>query len=81
MLRLVRRDELAAAVAGIDVVKLKVRIFTIGAAYSAAGGLFLVHYTSVIAPEMGGANTSLEYLAMVIIGGAGSIAGPSSVRC
>jgi ABC-type branched-subunit amino acid transport system ATPase component/ABC-type branched-subunit amino acid transport system permease subunit len=76
MLRLVHRDELAAAVAGIDVVKLKVRIFTIGAAYSAAGGLFLVHYTSVIAPEMGGANTSLEYLAMVIIGGAGSIAGP-----
>jgi ABC-type branched-subunit amino acid transport system ATPase component/ABC-type branched-subunit amino acid transport system permease subunit len=76
MLKLVHRDELAAAVAGIDVVKLKIRIFTIGAAYSAAGGLFLAHYTSVIAPEMGGANTSLEYLAMVIIGGAGSIAGP-----
>jgi ABC-type branched-subunit amino acid transport system ATPase component/ABC-type branched-subunit amino acid transport system permease subunit len=76
MLRLVQRDELAAAVAGIDVVKLKVWIFTIGAAYSAAGGLFLAYYTSVIAPEMGGANTSLEYLAMVIIGGAGSIAGP-----
>jgi ABC-type branched-subunit amino acid transport system ATPase component/ABC-type branched-subunit amino acid transport system permease subunit len=76
MLKLVHRDELAAAVAGIDVVKLKIRIFTIGAAYSAAGGLFLAHYTNVIAPEMGGANTSLEYLAMVIIGGAGSIAGP-----
>jgi len=38
MLKLVHRDELAAAVAGIDVVKLKIRIFTIGAAYSAAGG-------------------------------------------
>ena len=76
MLKLVHRDELAAAVAGIDVVKLKIRIFTIGAAYSAAGGLFLAYYTSVIAPEMGGATTSLEYLAMVIIGGAGSIAGP-----
>ena len=76
MLKLVHRDELAAAVAGIDVVKLKIRIFTIGAAFSAAGGLFLAYYTSVIAPEMGGATTSLEYLAMVIIGGAGSIAGP-----
>jgi ABC-type branched-subunit amino acid transport system ATPase component/ABC-type branched-subunit amino acid transport system permease subunit len=76
MLKMVHRDELAAAVAGIDVVKLKLRIFTIGAAYSAAGGLVLAHYTSVISPEMGGANTSLEYLAMVIIGGAGSIAGP-----
>jgi ABC-type branched-subunit amino acid transport system ATPase component/ABC-type branched-subunit amino acid transport system permease subunit len=76
MLKLVNRDELAAAVAGIDVVKLKLHIFTIGAAYSAAGGLFLAQYTSVIAPEMGGPNTSLEYLAMVIIGGAGSITGP-----
>ncbi|MEA2982704.1 MAG: branched-chain amino acid transport system ATP-binding protein livM [Alphaproteobacteria bacterium] len=76
MLKLVHRDELAAAVAGIDVVRLKLRVFTIGAAYSAAGGLFLAHYTSVITPEMGGANTSLEFLAMVIVGGAGSIAGP-----
>ncbi|MEA3027955.1 MAG: branched-chain amino acid transport system ATP-binding protein livF [Alphaproteobacteria bacterium] len=76
MLKMVHRDELAAAVAGIDVIKLKLRIFTIGAAYSAAGGLILAHYTSVVSPEMGGANTSLEYLAMVIIGGTGSIAGP-----
>lgn len=75
-LKLVRHDELAAAVAGIDVVKLKVKVFSIGAAYSAAGGLMLAYYTSVVTPEMGGANTSLEYLAMVVIGGAGSIVGP-----
>jgi ABC-type branched-subunit amino acid transport system ATPase component/ABC-type branched-subunit amino acid transport system permease subunit len=75
-LKLVRHDELAAAVAGIDVVKLKAKVFSIGAAYSAAGGLMLAYYTSVVTPEMGGANTSLEYLAMVVIGGAGSIAGP-----
>jgi ABC-type branched-subunit amino acid transport system ATPase component/ABC-type branched-subunit amino acid transport system permease subunit len=75
-LKLVRYDELAAAVAGIDVVKLKVKVFSIGAAYSAAGGLMLAYYTSVVTPEMGGANASLEYLAMVVIGGAGSIAGP-----
>lgn len=74
--KLVRHDELAAAVAGIDVVKLKVKVFSIGAAYSAAGGLMLAYYTSVVTPEMGGANTSLEYLAMVVIGGAGSIVGP-----
>jgi ABC-type branched-subunit amino acid transport system ATPase component/ABC-type branched-subunit amino acid transport system permease subunit len=75
-LKLVRHDELAAAVAGIDVVKLKVKVFSLGAAYTAAGGLMLAYYTSVVTPEMGGANTSLEYLAMVVIGGAGSIAGP-----
>jgi branched-chain amino acid transport system permease protein len=76
MLKLVNRDELAAAVAGIDVVRLKVFIFTVGAAYPAAGGLALAYYTNVISPEGGGANTSLEYLAMVIIGGAGSVVGP-----
>jgi branched-chain amino acid transport system permease protein len=75
-LKLLHRDELAAAVAGIDVVKLKVRMFSIGAAFSAAGGLLLTYYTSVVTPEMGGANNSLEYLALVMIGGAGSIAGP-----
>ena len=75
-LKLVQRDELSAAVAGIDVVRLKGNVFTIGAAYSAVGGLLLTYYTSVVTPEMGGANTSLEYLAMAVIGGAGSIAGP-----
>ena len=75
-LKLVQRDELSAAVAGIDVVRLKANVFTIGAAFTAAGGLLLAYYTSVVTPEMGGANTSLEYLAMVVIGGAGSIAGP-----
>lgn len=75
-LKLLHRDELAAAVAGIDVVKLKVKMFSIGAAFTAAGGLLLSYYTSVVTPEMGGANNSLEYLALVMIGGAGSIAGP-----
>jgi ABC-type branched-subunit amino acid transport system ATPase component/ABC-type branched-subunit amino acid transport system permease subunit len=75
-LKLLHRDELAAAVAGIDVVRLKVRMFSIGAAFTAAGGLLLTYYTSVVTPEMGGANNSLEYLALVMIGGAGSIVGP-----
>lgn len=75
-LQLVRQDELAAEVAGIDVTRLKTRIFTIGAAYSAAGGLILSQYVGVVSPEMGGPSTSLEYLAMAIIGGAGSLLGP-----
>lgn len=75
-LKLVRRDELAAEVAGVNVVALKAKVFSVGAAFSAAGGLLLAYYTSVVTPEMGGANTSLEYLAMTVIGGAGSIAGP-----
>lgn len=75
-LQLLRRDELATEVAGIDVTRLKVKMFTIGATYTAVGGIALSEYVTVVSPEMGGASMSLEYLAMVIIGGAGSLLGP-----
>lgn len=76
MLQVIHRDELAAAVIGIDVNRIKIRMFTLGSVYTAIGGLLLVYYTSVLAPETGGANMSLEYLATVIIGGVGSVLGP-----
>jgi branched-chain amino acid transport system permease protein len=75
-LRLVRHDELAAQVLGIDVVKVKAQVFTIGSAYSAVGGILFAYYVTVLAPESGGVNASLEALAMLVIGGAGSIFGP-----
>jgi ABC-type branched-subunit amino acid transport system ATPase component/ABC-type branched-subunit amino acid transport system permease subunit len=75
-LRLVRHDELAAQVLGIDVVKVKVQVFTIGSAYSAVGGILVAYYVSVLTPESGGVNASLEALAMLMIGGAGSLFGP-----
>lgn len=75
-LKIVRHDELAASVIGIDVVRVKSRAFTIASIYSGAGGLLLAYHVGVLAPESGGVNTSLEALAMVIIGGAGTIFGP-----
>ena len=75
-LRLVRHDELAAQVLGINVARLKANVFTIGSAYSAVGGVLLAYYVGVLAPESGGVNASLESLAMVIIGGAGAALGP-----
>jgi ABC-type branched-subunit amino acid transport system ATPase component/ABC-type branched-subunit amino acid transport system permease subunit len=75
-LRLVRHDELAAQVLGIDVVKVKTQVFTIGSAYSAAGGILSAYYVSVLAPESGGVNASLEALAMLVIGGSGALFGP-----
>jgi len=75
-LRLVRHDELAAQVLGINVARVKAKVFTIGSAYSAVGGILLAYYVGVLAPESGGVNASLESLAMVIIGGAGALLGP-----
>lgn len=75
-LRLVRHDELAAQVLGINVARVKANVFAIGSAYSAVGGVLLAYYVGVLAPESGGVNASLESLAMVIIGGAGAALGP-----
>lgn len=75
-LKLVRNDELAAQVVGVDVARVKVRVFTIGSAFSAVGGVLLAYYVQVLAPEGGGVNASLEQLAMIIIGGSGSVVGP-----
>jgi ABC-type branched-subunit amino acid transport system ATPase component/ABC-type branched-subunit amino acid transport system permease subunit len=75
-LKLVRHDELAAEVLGIDVIRIKSNIFTIGCTFSAVGGILLAYFTGVLVPENGGVNLSLESLAMVIIGGAGTIFGP-----
>lgn len=75
-LRLVRHDELAAQVLGVNVPRLKANVFTIGSAYSAIGGILLAYYVRVLAPESGGVNASLESLAMIIIGGSGSLYGP-----
>jgi branched-chain amino acid transport system permease protein len=75
-LRQVRHDELAAEVLGIDVIRVKLRVFTIGSAFSAVGGVLLAHYVGVVVPESAGVIRSLEQLAMVVIGGAGSAAGP-----
>jgi len=75
-LKLVRHDELAAEVMGINVPRLKATVFTIGSAFSAAGGALLAYYTQVISPESGGVTNSVEALAMVVIGGSGSLFGP-----
>ena len=75
-LKLVRHDELAAQVLGIDVARVKAQAFTIGSTYSAVGGILLAYYVRVLAPESGGVNMSLEALAMVVIGGSGSVFGP-----
>jgi branched-chain amino acid transport system permease protein len=76
-LHIVRHDELAAQVLGINVARVKANVFTIGSAYSAVGGVLLAYYVGVLAPESGGVNASLESLAMVIIGGAGAALGPA----
>lgn len=75
-LKFIRVDELAAQALGVNVAREKLKAFVIASCFSAVGGVFLSYYVGVVVPDSGGVNQSLEMLAMVIIGGAGTLLGP-----
>jgi branched-chain amino acid transport system permease protein len=74
-LTMLRESEVAAGCIGIHVARYKVTAFALSALYTAvAGGLYanLVRY---INPESFNVNMSIMFLAMVVIGGMGSVRG------
>ncbi len=74
-LRSIRGNELAAHVMGIDVFKTKVMAFTVGAGITGlAGGLF-ASAAMYISPGLFDFNQSVSFLAMTVVGGAGSAVG------
>jgi branched-chain amino acid transport system permease protein len=74
-LRAMRDDELGAQSVGIDPRLLKMRIFAISAAIAGATGAFFAHYISFISPDSFTPNASIGMLAMVVLGGLGSVPG------
>jgi branched-chain amino acid transport system permease protein len=71
----VRDDEIAAGAASIDVVRVKVQAFALGACYAGAAGVLFAHFARYVAPEDFNLSQSILFLAMLIIGGEGSIVG------
>ena len=74
-LRAVRDDEVAAALAGINVPRTQVLAFVISAACAGLAGGLLVVTTSLAAPGAFTLALSLALLTGVILGGLGSLAG------
>ena len=72
----VREDELLAKTMGIDTTRIKVLAFTLGAGLAGAAGSLLAHYLRNIHPSEFTIWTSAEIVAMVILGGRGTLAGP-----
>jgi branched-chain amino acid transport system permease protein len=71
----IREDEIAAASMGIPVVKMKLLAFALSAAFGALSGVLMVAYTPFIDPSAAQFDESVKVLAMVILGGLGSIPG------
>lgn len=74
-LRALHDSEVAAAGAGVEVANRKLAAFIISAVYAALAGGLLALMNGLITPESAGFMHSIELIAMVIIGGLGSVLG------
>jgi branched-chain amino acid transport system permease protein len=74
----VRDGEIAAAVMGVDVVRYKAAAFTVSSMYAGLGGVLTALAFGRIVPESFGFLLSVDYLVMIVIGGAGSVGGAAA---
>ena len=71
----IREDEIAAAAMGMPVVRMKLFGFAVGASFASAVGVLFAAKQVFINPESFTFMESIGVLAMVILGGMGSIPG------
>lgn len=71
----VRDRDIAAQIMGINLFYYKVLAFIVSSFFVGIAGALLAHYTMIVSPELYNTQVSIQYLAMVLIGGLGSIFG------
>ena len=74
-LRATREDEVAAAASGIDRYRHRLLAFTLSAFFCGAGGALMGHFIGVINPDGFYLSLTFLMLAMLVIGGVGSLSG------
>src|SRR6516162_7530782 len=72
----IREDELSAASLGIDGPKWKAFAFAISSAVAGAAGCFYASFVGTLVPDAFFITESFSILAMVIVGGMGTLIGP-----
>jgi branched-chain amino acid transport system permease protein len=71
----IRDRDIAAEAMGIPLAKYKVMAFGISAFYAGIAGCLMAHYQKWIVPGSFDVSLSIAYIAMIILGGLGSILG------
>ena len=74
--RAVLNDELAASSSGINTIRVRVLAFTVSSAMAGLAGGLYGHYLMLITPDIPSLGQMFLVLAMAVIGGMGSFAGP-----
>jgi branched-chain amino acid transport system permease protein len=70
-----RDSEVAAAVMGVNVQGYKARAFLVSSMYAGLAGVLYALSIGSVAPESFTLDLSIQYLAMIVIGGLGSVGG------
>jgi branched-chain amino acid transport system permease protein len=71
----IRDHDIAAEIIGIDIFRYKLLAFAISSFYAGVTGVLYTYYLGVANYEQFQIVTSIDYLAMIIIGGLGSVLG------
>lgn len=71
----IKDDEIAAEAMGINVTKIKVMMFVLGALFACVAGALYASFYFVIKPETFNIARSIDFLMIVVLGGMGSITG------
>ncbi len=71
----IRDQDIAAEIIGINIFKYKLYAFAISSFYAGVTGVLYTYYYGIANYEQFGIDVSINYLAMILIGGLGSILG------
>lgn len=71
----IRDQDIAASVMGVDLFKYKLLAFAISSFWVGMAGALTAHYRNIVTWERFTVDVSVLYLAMIIIGGLGSVTG------
>jgi branched-chain amino acid transport system permease protein len=74
-LRAIHDSEVAARVLGVDVADKKLAVFVISAVYASVAGSLFALFNGHVTPDIAGFLRSIELVAMVVLGGMGSVIG------
>jgi len=75
-LRAIHDSEVAARTLGVDVAAKKLAVFAISAIYASVAGSYLALINGHVTPDVSNFLYSIELVAMVVLGGMGSVGGP-----
>ncbi len=74
-LQTLRDSEVAASVMGVDVRSYKARAFLVSSMYAGLAGVLYALSIGSVAPDSFGLALSVQFLAMIVLGGLGSVTG------